>query len=319
LALSIDQLSAFTPNGISGYSAFQLELLVNQWNNTFVELYSNDDWSYYPSDSMLLFKEDIFVVVSPMYRFPSRNGVVNVTWIEMTLTLVDPTPVLDEGTIQNLYEQTIAGIRKDQVKLLSELAIAAISVEQAAYLLLDTISAFNGTQIQAITVDAFAAIPINSLASIDPLTIPYITAAQVAKLSPDVIYLMTCDQLTNFTKPQIDAMTFETKIAFESQIRNCNNSSTTTGHTSTTTGHTSTTGTTGTTGHTTTGHTATTGIITTGTHSTTGHTSSTTEHTSTTGIIRHTQLLELIRYTGVHPTSSSATTGDIINSSTGGG
>jgi hypothetical protein len=241
ISLSIDQLAALTPRGISGLRPTQLELLVYYWNNTFIELYSNDEWSLYPTESIILFKDMIFVVVFPMYVLPPSNSVENVTWIELSLTVLDPTPELDAQTIENLNPMTISGIRMDQVKLLSDSAIAAISIHQAVYLLSDTMSVFNGTQIQAITVDAFGAIPHTSLAFIDPLVIPYITTAQVAKLSPTVMDSMTCDQLTNFTKPQIDAMTTETKNAFDTHLSSCINP-TTTSTTATTTSSSSTTG-----------------------------------------------------------------------------
>jgi len=202
VAFTLPQLTAFSPSGISGFSTLQLLELTSHFGNQFVDIYNVSQWAQLPGSIVLSYKLLIFGDIMPSENLTNPE---TLTWIQLALLLTNPIPRFD-GVIAKIPPSSMRGFRQDQVKILSNSNIAAILSNQASFLLADTLGVMNGSQISSFSPIAFGSLSIFAIRAIQPKLIPWITLDQLQQLNLTTIAGMTCNQISNFTRDQVNAL-----------------------------------------------------------------------------------------------------------------
>jgi len=158
----------------------------------------------------------------------------------MSLTSTATNVTIDQSYIAAMSVILVGGLRSDHTFLFTD-TVQFFSPTQARYILSDFISNFTVFQLQQLFPNTFAGLPSGSLAAINPLHFSSLLIQQVTTFTNlTILNVLTCNQLSNTTELQIQALNSYQYAAYATRAGSCgftpyNPTTTTTTTTATTT------------------------------------------------------------------------------------
>jgi hypothetical protein len=224
---SVSQLSNLTNDGFTGFEPSSLKIVINMYKLELVNIFTVEQTDDYPQQFAVEFKSFIPAQVAYMTEWDTvSQDLSKVTWLKIALlkkgdqqSQAVQGPVFNAETLKMLPFSAYEGLRADHVPLIAAADFKVLNESHTSYFTNDIVSALSVDQLREISPKAFSAISWVGMTGFNPQLISVITDEQIRAMTQFQIGALNCTQLQGFSTFQLVQFNAEQQKSFDSNVR----------------------------------------------------------------------------------------------------